>query len=114
MGTHSKHSTCFLEYLERSRKCHCVVRRLRSEDLKCLGSKRGDYSKLDADGLATPGSRVLGDDIIIGRTSPLPEGVSERESGPGAPEKKDSQRLIFAPRSTYLSSIGKQTRSNYT
>mmetsp|Transcript_44 Transcript_44/g.122 ORF Transcript_44/g.122 Transcript_44/m.122 type:complete len:1191 (-) Transcript_44:26-3598(-) len=66
----------------------------RPQDLKCLGSKRGDYSKLDADGLATPGSRVLGDDIIIGRTSPLPEGVSERESGPGAPEKKDSSICV--------------------
>jgi DNA-directed RNA polymerase II subunit RPB2 len=44
----------------------------RPSDFKTLGKKRGDYSKLDADGLAEPGVRVLGDDIIIGRTSPLP------------------------------------------
>ncbi|AFZ81227.1 DNA-directed RNA polymerase II subunit, putative [Theileria equi strain WA] len=38
-----------------------------------LGLKRGDYTKLDADGLVEPGSRVMGDDIIIGRTSTADE-----------------------------------------
>lgn len=37
------------------------------DPLTCFGLKRGDYSKLSIDGLAEPGSQVLGDDIIIGK-----------------------------------------------
>jgi len=44
----------------------------RPQEYRTIGLKRGDYSKLDADGLAEPGVRVLGDDMIIGRTSPMP------------------------------------------
>lgn len=33
----------------------------------CFGLRRGDYSKLGSDGLVEPGSRVLGDDIIVGK-----------------------------------------------
>jgi DNA-directed RNA polymerase II subunit RPB2 len=40
---------------------------------KTYGMKKGDYSKLDIDGLVNPGQRVLGDDILIGKISPMPE-----------------------------------------
>ena len=40
---------------------------------KTYGMKKGDYSKLDVDGLVNPGVRVLGDDILVGKTSPMPE-----------------------------------------
>lgn len=35
----------------------------------CFGLRRGDYSKLGPDGLVEPGSRVLGDDIIVGKVN---------------------------------------------
>eukprot|EP00915_Cephaloidophora_sp_WS-2016_P003341 GHVH01004475.1.p1 GENE.GHVH01004475.1~~GHVH01004475.1.p1 ORF type:complete len:1200 (+),score=163.41 GHVH01004475.1:100-3699(+) len=49
----------------------------RPDPADTIGLRRGDYSKLDSDGLIEPGSRVTGDDVIIGKVTPVAHNPSE-------------------------------------
>uniref|UniRef100_A0A7S2L2D8 DNA-directed RNA polymerase subunit beta n=1 Tax=Zooxanthella nutricula TaxID=1333877 RepID=A0A7S2L2D8_9DINO len=58
----------------------------RPQDFRTVGMRKGDYNKLDHDGLAEPGTRILGDDILIGRTCPVPVDPGAGRDDGGAPK----------------------------
>lgn len=52
--------------------------------------KHGTYDKIDADGFCAPGTRVSGDDVIIGKTAPLPPDSEELGMRSKLHTKKDA------------------------
>ena len=55
------------------------------------GTRHGTYDKLDDDGIAPPGTRVSGDDVVIGKTSPIPD------DGSGMPQRYSKKVGVQCP-----------------
>eukprot|EP00937_MAST-01D_sp_MAST-1D-sp2_P004622 g4622.t1 len=58
------------------------------------GMRTGDYSKLDDDGLVAPGERVSGNDVIVGKTTPLGPQIGISGAAPRRQQKKDSSTAM--------------------
>ncbi|KAK8798854.1 hypothetical protein WA158_007938 [Blastocystis sp. Blastoise] len=56
----------------------------------CVGMRHGEYIKLDDDGFAPPATTVRGNDIIIGKTTPLPDVIGKPSSG----QRKDNSTAL--------------------
>ncbi|CAK9148633.1 unnamed protein product [Ilex paraguariensis] len=66
-------SIFFRSYRDEEKKMGTLVK----EDFGCpnkedtMGMRHGSYDRLDDDGFAPPGTKVSGDDVIIGKTTPI-------------------------------------------
>lgn len=72
-------SLYFRTYMDQEKKSGTIAMEEfeKPERMSTLRMKHGTYDKLDVDGLIAPGERVLGDDIIIGKTAPIPADSEE-------------------------------------
>ncbi|XP_033133204.1 DNA-directed RNA polymerase II subunit 2-like isoform X2 [Brassica rapa] len=66
-------SLFFRSYRDEERKMGTLIKENfgRPDRGNTLGMRHGSYEKLDDDGLAPPGTRVSGEDVIIGKTTPI-------------------------------------------
>ena len=91
-------SIFFRSYKDEERRQGALVREeLERPDPECtLALRHGSYKKLDEDGLAIPGERVNGDDVLIGKTTPLPP----PEEDSGAPRRYTKKDCSLSMKST--------------
>jgi DNA-directed RNA polymerase II subunit RPB2 len=67
----------------------------------CRGMRHGEYGKLDDDGLVAPGTRVSGDDILIGKTAP----VDAQVGAPSRYTKRDCSTSMKANESGIVDNV---------
>ena len=65
------------------------------------GMKYGDYNKLDEDGLVAPGTRVSGDDVLIGKTTP----ADQMANTPSRYTKRDCSTSMKANESGIVDNV---------
>ncbi|KAJ9539990.1 hypothetical protein OSB04_026496 [Centaurea solstitialis] len=75
-------SLSFRSYRDEEKKMGTLVKEDfgRPDRANTMGMKHGSYDKLDDDGLAPPGTRVGGEDVIIGKTAPIAQDDAQGEA----------------------------------
>jgi DNA-directed RNA polymerase II subunit RPB2 len=75
-------SLFFRSYRDEEKKMGTLVKEDfgRPDRGSTMGMRHGSYDKLDDDGLAPPGTRVSGEDVIIGKTTPISQDEAQGQS----------------------------------
>ncbi|XP_013632372.1 PREDICTED: DNA-directed RNA polymerase II subunit 2-like [Brassica oleracea var. oleracea] len=75
-------SLFFRSYRDEEKKMGTLVKEHfgRPDRAVTMGMRHGSYEKLDDDGLAPPGTRVSGEDVIIGKTTPISQDEAQGQS----------------------------------
>jgi len=77
-------SIYYRSYRDEERKVQIAGREDQSERFELpnrettQGMRKANYDKLDEDGLIAPGTRISGEDIVIGKTAPIDEQIDEK------------------------------------
>ena len=69
----------------------------------CIGMKQGSYEKIGPDGLANPGTRVSGDDVLIGMT--VPHTISGPDGTHSVLNRKDMSTAMRANESGIIDTV---------
>jgi DNA-directed RNA polymerase II subunit RPB2 len=70
-------SIFYRTYMDQEKKDGMAFEEFEKPTRETTIGMRGNYEKIDEDGLVPPGTRVTGEDIIIGKTVPIPEDSEE-------------------------------------
>ncbi|KAI9892797.1 MAG: DNA-dependent RNA polymerase II [Vezdaea aestivalis] len=82
---------------------------MRSDTLRL---KRGTYDKLDEDGIVCPGTRVSGEDVIIGKTAPMTADTEELGQRTKIHQKRDTSTPLRSTESGIVDQVVMSTNAD--